>query len=183
MKKNLMTLGLGLMCSFSAVASNQGGLFLEPMLTYEKGDADVDLPNPFGSSHSSIDGFGLGARLGFHVLESVFIGIDGRYSKPNYEMTGFSRQELIGIRPPFPYWPPEEYQTIQKAFEQTLNHHVGHYEMIFMRKSGERFPVIVAPSHIRDNNNNIISYTASVKDIALYSRPFAHSLELLVGQY
>jgi hypothetical protein len=85
MKKQLLTLGLGFMVSFTAFAENKGGLFLEPMLTYETGNAEVDLPQPFGSSDSSIDGFGIGARLGFHVLESVFIGIDGRYSKPNYE--------------------------------------------------------------------------------------------------
>lgn len=111
MKNNFMLLGLATLVSLPAMANNQGGLFIEPMLTYEKGEADVDLPSPFGSSHSTIDGFGLGARLGFHVLESVFIGLDGRYSKPDYknsdtdinsEASAFNYGPVVGIQMPTP---------------------------------------------------------------------------------
>lgn len=111
MKKKFMSLGIAVLISFPALASNQGGLFIEPMLTYEKGEADVDLPDPFGSSHSTIDGFGVGGRLGFHVLESVFIGLDGRYSKPNYknsdtdinsEASAYNYGPVVGIQMPTP---------------------------------------------------------------------------------
>ena len=111
MKKNFMLLGLAVLASLPAMANNQGGLFIEPMLTYEKGEADVDLPSPFGSSHSTIDGFGMGARLGFHVLESVFIGLDGRYSKPDYknndtdinsEASAYNYGPVVGIQMPTP---------------------------------------------------------------------------------
>jgi hypothetical protein len=40
-------------------------------LTYENGKAGVDLPSPFGSSKNEIDGFGLGARFGFHFANST----------------------------------------------------------------------------------------------------------------
>lgn len=111
MKKNFMLLCLATLVSLPVMANNQGGLFIEPMLTYEKGEADVDLPSPFGSSHSTIDGFGLGARLGFHVLESVFIGLDGRYSKPDYknndtdinsEASAYNYGPVVGIQMPTP---------------------------------------------------------------------------------
>lgn len=76
----------------SAYAQSMGeykqfGLFLEPMITYEVGTAEVDYPAPFGSSEASADGFGLGARLGMHVWESVFVGLDGRYAKINVDNT------------------------------------------------------------------------------------------------
>ena len=32
-------------------------------------------------------------------------------------MTGFSREDLIGSGPPHPYWPPEDYETIEKEVE------------------------------------------------------------------
>ena len=76
-----------LLMIFSTVvfAENKGGLFIEPMLTYENGEGDVNFPDPINNSDTEIDGFGLGARLGFHVLESVFIGADGRYSLPRFK--------------------------------------------------------------------------------------------------
>ncbi|WPU64357.1 sensor histidine kinase [Peredibacter starrii] len=83
------------------------------------------------------------------------------------QMTGFSKDEIVGTTPPFPYWPPEEYESINNAFQKTLNEDGSNFELIFMRKNGERFPVIVAPSTVKDKNNNIIMYLASVKDITL----------------
>jgi PAS domain S-box-containing protein len=35
-----------------------------------------------------------------------------------------------------------------------------------MRKNGERFPVIVSPSSLKDNQGNVISYFATLKDIS-----------------
>ncbi len=63
----------------------KGGLFVEPFLTYEQNDVAVNLPAPLSNSDDKSEGFGLGARLGFHVHEIMFLGIDGRYSRPVYE--------------------------------------------------------------------------------------------------
>ncbi len=66
-------------------AADKGGFFLEPALTYENGSSKIDYKEPLDDSSGDIDGFGAGLRLGFHVYESVFIGVDGRYSLPNFE--------------------------------------------------------------------------------------------------
>lgn len=100
---------------------------------------------------------------GFAVLDK-----DGKQLDVNpafCQMTGFSKEEIVGTTPPFPYWPPEEYESINAAFQKTLEEKEGNYELIFMRKNGERFPAIVAPSTVKDKNNNIIMHLASVKDI------------------
>ncbi|MBF0633555.1 MAG: PAS domain S-box protein [Nitrospinae bacterium] len=81
------------------------------------------------------------------------------------QMTGFSREELVGGQIPYPFWPPEEYEHIQAAFQKTLNGEVGNYDLTFMRKNSERFPVIVSPSPVKDENGAIISYIAIIKDI------------------
>ena len=81
-------------------------------------------------------------------------------------MTGFSREEIIGMGIPHPYWPEEEYERIQSAFQQTLANAATTFELIFKRKNGARFPVIVSPFAIKDEHGNIVSYSATVKDIS-----------------
>jgi PAS domain S-box-containing protein len=60
-------------------------------------------------------------------------------------MVGWSREELIGARPPFAYWPEEERQRIQEAFQLNLQGCFPREGMTltFRRRNGERFPVLV----------------------------------------
>lgn len=107
------------------------------------------------------------------LLESMQDGLsvldlDGIHQDVNpafCRLTGFSREELIGAGPPHPYWPPEELERIQEAFQRTLKGDSASFELTFMRKGGERFPVIVAPSCVRDGEGRIVRYLATVRDI------------------
>jgi PAS domain S-box-containing protein len=100
---------------------------------------------------------------GLAVLDSngVHIEVNPAFCR----MTGFSREELIGTEPPHPYWPPESLEEIERAFQKVLKGEFGDFEMTFMREDGERFPVIVSPSWIKDKWGNVVSYFATVKDI------------------
>ncbi len=109
MRNLKLAVGLTLLTSFAAYAENKGGVFVEPMLTYESGTSKVDFPAPAGSSDSDISGFGVGARLGFHIQEVVFLGIDGRYSMPTYEnddtnidtrATAYNIGPVVGVQMP-----------------------------------------------------------------------------------
>ncbi len=102
-------------------------------------------------------------RDGFSVLNSHGVHID--VNSALCKMTGFSREELIGTGPPHPYWPEEEYGNIETAFQKTLRGRFEDFELVFKRKNGERFPVIVSPSQVDDEKGNVISYFATVKDI------------------
>ncbi len=85
MKKLLLT-AVALALSGNAFAIDKGGVFIEPMVTYESGDdGDVNFPSPINNSETDIEGFGAGFRFGFHILESVFLGADGRYSVPEFK--------------------------------------------------------------------------------------------------
>jgi hypothetical protein len=61
------------------------GLFIEPSLTHEMGDTSVNYPSPFSSSSGRAEGFGLGARVGGHLIEVMFVGVDLRYSMPQFK--------------------------------------------------------------------------------------------------
>lgn len=72
----------------SSVASAQegkSGLMIEPSISYEIGDTSIGYPAPFSNSTGTASGFGLGARLGFHFEEAFFLGLDARYSFPQYK--------------------------------------------------------------------------------------------------
>jgi len=100
---------------------------------------------------------------GFSMLSDQGVHID---VNPAFcRMTGFTKKELIGTGTPHIYWPPEEIEKIEKAFQQTFEGEFEDLELIFMRKNGERFPVIVSPSFIKDKNGKVVSCLATFKEI------------------
>ena len=100
---------------------------------------------------------------GFSVLNLDGVAVDANPAL--CRMTGFSRDDLIGVPPPHPYWPPEDYARIQEALDETINGNGSTFEMTFMRKTGQRFPVIVSAFPVLNRNGKTISYAATVKDI------------------
>lgn len=83
--KNSMVILTAIASMGSIAHAAQGGLFVEPAVTYERGDSTVNYPSPFSNSTGTVQGFGLGARIGFHLNEAFFIGADGRYSMPQFK--------------------------------------------------------------------------------------------------
>ncbi len=100
---------------------------------------------------------------GFSLLDAN--GVQVNVNRAFCEMTGFTRGELIGRNLPFPYWPPEEHERIQAALAETMEGKFSSFELTFMRKSGERFPVIVSPSAIENSDGKYVNYLATIKDI------------------
>ncbi len=76
---------LSLMAQDSMAQDSKGGVFIEPMLTYESGQSEVNYPSPFSNSTGDIVGFGLGARVGLHLSEILLLGLDGRYSQSQFK--------------------------------------------------------------------------------------------------
>jgi PAS domain S-box-containing protein len=82
-------------------------------------------------------------------------------------MTGFSREELLGSGLPHPYWPPEERDVIEAALQKVLQGQMDTFELTFRRKDGERFPVILSPSAVKDAQGAVVGYMATIKDISV----------------
>ncbi len=64
-------------------------------------------------------------------------------------LVGFEDHELLYKKPPYLYWPAEEVDRINIAFEQTLNGNApkGGFDLVFSNKSGKLIPVqvIISP--------------------------------------
>lgn len=101
---------------------------------------------------------------GFSVIS--LDGVQTRVNPAFCKMTGFSCDELIGQKAPFSYWPTEELSYLQSTFEALQDGNYTELELIFARKNGERFPVTVNPSAVKDKHGNIVNFIATVKDIS-----------------
>lgn len=86
-KTQTLAFGLAALFSFGAQAQSDvfGGLFVEPSVTYETGAGNINYPGPFSNSSGTSDGFGLGAKLGAHLNEAFFLGLDFRYGMPQFK--------------------------------------------------------------------------------------------------
>ncbi len=87
-------------------------------------------------------------------------------------MIGWSEEELLGLAPPFPYWPPEEADRLQRIIELTLAGEAppGGFEMRILRRDGERFDVHMYISPLIDSAGRQIGWMASMNDITEHKR-------------
>jgi hypothetical protein len=89
---------------------SRGGLFLEPMLTASQEDTSTrteSIPSS-GPSSGRVDGYGVGFKLGGHLVESIFLGLDARYTRSNLDDPFFASNAdiynvgpTIGIQTPY----------------------------------------------------------------------------------
>ena len=98
------------------------------------------------------------------------IDLEGRITFVNdafCRMTGFSEDELVGVKPPYPYWPPEEFAQLQVNIDTALagKAPASGFEMRIMRKNGERFDVRLYFSPLIDTDGKQIGWMASMNDI------------------
>lgn len=120
-------------------------------------------PATVGTGAAFWDGIAAAMLDGFSLLDAD--GVHVEVNPALCAMTGFTREELVGVAPPHPYWPPEGRAAIDDAFAKTLSGRVETFELTFMRKDGTRFPVLVTPSVMRDADGRVRGAFATVKDI------------------
>ncbi|MET0496166.1 MAG: PAS domain S-box protein [Actinoplanes sp.] len=69
------------------------------------------------------------------------------------EITGFDPQDVIGCRPPYPWWPPEQVDEMALRLTALLAENVdSESEIVILRKDGARVDVLVTVSQSRDDN-------------------------------
>lgn len=119
----------------------------------------------------------LTSNLGFTemFIETIQEGLlivdtEGKVIMVNHklsEITGFEKFELLNSHPPYPFWPPEMQGQFSQGIKETLEEDFkGEYETIHMRKNGERFPILVFVSSIKNGEGAIIAYLALFQDIS-----------------
>jgi two-component system, LuxR family, sensor histidine kinase DctS len=98
--------------------------------------------------------------------------LDGEvtYANPAFcAMVGFSADELQSPLPP--YWPPEFVERYQQRQESRRVAAPGAqqregFETVYMRKSGERFPVMIYEAPLRDSDGRHTGWMSTVLDIS-----------------
>jgi len=109
------------------------------------------------------------------IEESILAGIividlEGRIVYANHafcNMAGWSEKELVGAKPPFVFWPPEEIDNLTEAFRKLTSggEQLQTFEQRFQRRNGERFDVMILNSSLRDHQGKLIGWVGSIGDI------------------
>jgi two-component system sensor histidine kinase DctS len=122
----------------------------------------------------------LGEALAFRraMEDSLLTGLRARdregrivYVNPAFcHMVGFSAQELQESMVP-PYWPPEQVEAYRHRQSERLAPGAGEpsregYETVFMRKNGERFPVMVYEAPLVDRVGKHTGWMGAVLDLS-----------------
>lgn len=89
------------------------------------------------------------------------------------QMVGFSEEELLDARPPMPFWPPEEMETVQAINDAVIE--LGKtpregVEVRLMRKDGTRFDALVYESPLVDADGKQNGWMASIVDVTARKR-------------
>ncbi len=98
------------------------------------------------------------------------VDLEGKqtYVNPAFcTMVGWREEELLGAKPPFAYWPPEEVETISEALTRVIRGQAsaGGLELRYCRRYGERFDVLLQVTPLRDAFGNVKGWVSSVSDI------------------
>jgi PAS domain S-box-containing protein len=99
------------------------------------------------------------------------VDLEGRQTYVNRAfcaMLGWNESDLVGARPPFVYWPPEHREAITAALVKIAegNGPAGGNELVFCRRTGERFNVLLQVTPLRDLFGNLTGWVSSASDIA-----------------
>jgi two-component system sensor histidine kinase DctS len=83
------------------------------------------------------------------------------------DMLGYSESELIGCRPPMPYWAPENAEESQRRHEQLLARTLrpDPFESVYVRRDGTRLSVLVSEAPLLDGKGRQTGWMASIMDV------------------
>jgi two-component system sensor histidine kinase DctS len=89
------------------------------------------------------------------------------YVNPAFcQMVGFPAEELIGKRPPMPYWAPEAMAEYEQRFANVLAGTITpQFETVFQRSDGVRVPVLVFEAPLVDSRGRQTGWMSSILDI------------------
>jgi PAS domain S-box-containing protein len=83
-------------------------------------------------------------------------------------MVGWTEAELVGARPPFVYWPPDQSEVISAALGRFVTEQSGPapaLELRFCRRNGERLDVLVQVTPLLDSSGQITGWVSAASDI------------------
>ena len=100
---------------------------------------------------------------GFEVLDAdgTILDVNERFA----QIVGRPREEIVGLRPPFPWWSEPDRPRIQEAMRGVLAGGAGEFDFTFRRPDGELLQVILNATSVRDAWGNL-NVVATLKDVS-----------------
>ena len=98
------------------------------------------------------------------------LDLNGRitYVNPAFcQMTGWSEAELVGATAPFPYWPEEDREMLNRRLEEEISgqHSAGGFQVRVKRKNGNIFDARLYVSPLIDARGQHTGWMTSMTDI------------------
>ncbi|KFI06223.1 nitrogen regulation protein NR(II) [Massilia sp. BSC265] len=95
--------------------------------------------------------------------------LEGRVTYVNRafcEIVGLPAEELVGKKPPMPYWAPEVMLEYEERFRGVLSGNITpQFETVFQRPDGTRVPVLVYEAPLVDADGRQTGWMSSIQDI------------------
>jgi PAS domain S-box-containing protein len=100
------------------------------------------------------------------------------------ELTGYPREELIGVGLPYPFWPVGETDEYLTEVEQLRANRGGTAELDFRRRDGEPFRAAITMRAVRDEDGAVNGYITLAQKVETPSPSAAMIAEpVLTGKY
>jgi diguanylate cyclase (GGDEF)-like protein/PAS domain S-box-containing protein len=82
------------------------------------------------------------------------------------EMLAMPARDLIGARPPYPFWPPEHVDESEAMRQKVASEGSSEFEVTLMRADGDRFPASItsAPAQLGDGSRAFVNTVRDVTD-------------------
>ncbi|VXC55469.1 nitrogen regulation protein NR(II) [Massilia sp. 9I] len=95
--------------------------------------------------------------------------LEGRVTYVNRafcEIVGLPAEEVVGKKPPMPYWAPEVMLDYEERFRGVLSGNITpQFETVFQRPDGVRVPVLVYEAPLVDADGRQTGWMSSIQDI------------------
>jgi PAS domain S-box-containing protein len=117
----------------------------------------------------------------YAIISAFKDGTISTFNKAAEKMLGFTSQEMVGLQKPGIFHDPKEVQAMAKKLSEELGHDVPvgfetfavmaeessnpTAEWTYINKKGDRFPVRLSVSAMRDRSNQVIGYVGVVEDL------------------
>ncbi len=121
------------------------------------------LPNDVRAMLQSV-GKSLVLGLTARDLEDTLIYVNPAFAK----MVGWGEDDLLGRRPPYPYWPPEEVEkfSARLRFIRESGKDPEEVERRFRRKNGDGFDALVMTIPLRNSLDEVVGFFVTIRDIS-----------------